>query len=799
MQSRSISFLTKILFISLFLFSHELFSQSANKATSIITGWVVEADRPLEYASVVLKSQDNAIITGGLTNNLGQFSLRAGAAGQYVLEVSSIGYQTKRLEIAVKEGTNTLSDPIMINESVNILKEATITVSHNEKQTDIEKTKINPSASIAGTRGSVTDLLRTSSMISIDNNNSVSIRGNSKILILIDGIPSTIGSLDGVPASIAQSIEIITNPDARYDSEGTGGIINIITKKERKDGFSITSSINWGLYERVNGDANLQFSAGKWNIGTGYSGKYHLEEVRSELTRFFYSTSNSIEQKIDSRQNQKSGTYTINAGRKYTDGSQLNLNFKYFNPEINNHQKILNTSTYATNTLSVNRLNDFNHIRDMGEIIVDFKKILKKEISNISFRASFSRTKGQRPASYYEDNLFVMRALGGGYPTNYSFQTDYTSKISKKVLLETGFRFFHRGNSFKFDTYQYDTLSAEWFFNPFFSADLTHGEDIGALYFNLSGKLKDNITYKFGMRAEYGMSELRIIKENEEISSDNLFLAPFILFKREINEQSSLSFNLSRRITRPSYIQINPYVNMMDKSIYETGNRHIKPEQVTKVELMYNFSKNGTSFNSSIYYSKFSDFIAQISSLYGDDALMLTYVNVEKSNRAGADINFRHKFSNVINVNSGISVFYGETKGLYNGIDLSSSSTMWSGNIALNVIPDKRSDIAIQYFYSSPATFPQFKTRSVHFMDIAVRRTLIKDRLNASLTLSDVFNTRRWDINSDNPIYRLSNNSKNQSRVLWLGLTFNLNMIQQSKSQKKDDEIEQQSLIRIGY
>ncbi|HCV15407.1 MAG TPA: hypothetical protein DF637_03595 [Rikenellaceae bacterium] len=194
-----------------------------------------------------------------------------------------------------------------------------------------------------------------------------------------------------------------------------------------------------------------------------------------------------------------------------------------------------------------------------------------------------------------------------------------------------------------------------------------------------------------------------------------------------------------------------------------------------------------------------SDFITQVSSLYGDDALMLTYVNGKRSDKTGVDINLRHKISPILSFNTGGSLYYGSTTGSFNGFDLTSNSVMWSGNAALNLTPDKKSDISLQYFYTSPATYPQFKTKAVHFLDIAIKRLLIKDKLSASLTLSDALNTRRWDISSDNSIYRLNNNSKNQSRILWIGLTFNLNRVQQSKSQKRDEDGEQQSLIRIGY
>jgi outer membrane receptor protein involved in Fe transport len=796
MFNKSIYLISVIL---LTLFSNNIYSQNSSPNNISLTGKVKEGEKNVEFASVVLKNSENKIVAGALTDSLGVFRLKASKVASYKLEISFIGYQTKILDITLKEGENKLTEPIMINASVNLLNEASVTASYNEKQTDIERTKINPSASIAASRGSITDLLRSASMVQIDNNNSISIRGNSNILILIDGIPSTLGSLAGVPASLAQSIEIITNPDAKYDSEGTGGIINIITKKENRDGFSLASSLNYGFPDRINGDANIMFNALGWKFGFGYSGKYHVEKVSSELDRFFYSTSNSIEQKIESVQKQKTNSLIFNAIKKFSNGDQLTLNFKYVKPEINNNQQIINLSTTSSNTTFVNRENEFHHLRDMGEAVADYRKILKKDVSDITFRGSFSRTKGQRPARYFEDDVFVLKSLGGGHPTNYSFQTDYTFKAPNKTLIEAGIRYFHRGNSFKFDTYQYDSFTDDWVFNDFFSTDLTHGEDIGSAYFNLSGKLKQDLSYKLGLRTEYGVSDLIIVKENEAIHTNNIFLAPFLLIKKDFNSQSSLSFSLSRRITRPTYPQINPYVNMLDKSVYETGNRYIKPEQITKVELMYNYSKNGTSLNASLFYSTISDFITQVSSLYGDDALMLTYVNGKRSEKTGIDINLRHKVSPALSFNSGGNLYYGITTGSFNGFDLASNSVMWSGNAAVNITPDKKSDISLQYFYTSPATYPQFKTKAVHFLDIAIKRLLIKDKLSASLTLSDALNTRRWDISSDNSIYRLKNNSKNQSRVLWIGLTFNLNRMQQAKSQKRDEEGEQQGLIRIGY
>jgi len=783
---------TAVLFVFL-LSVNTVFSQIK------LAGRVLEGDSPVEFASVVIKGSDQKIVAGAVTDNKGGFILNLKESGKYQINISFIGYKTTTTDILVKDGVNNISEPFRLAASSELLKGASVSASYNEKQTDIEKTRINTSASIAASRGSISELLKTSSMISADHNNNISIRGNSNILILIDGIPSTVGSLDGIPASSAASIEIITNPDAKYDSEGTGGIINIITKRENSEGFSLNSNINYGATGRVNGDIMLSLKSGHWTFGVNYSGKYHQERVNSELLRHFYASNNSIEQIILSSQRQINNSLIINAARRSTRGDLFTLNLKFLKPDILNNQVITNINSTLADISFVNRRNEFHHKRRVGEIIADYKRVIKKDISEISFRGSYSGTKGERPGNYYEDGVFVQRSEGGGHPANFTLQTDFSTKIPRIGLIESGLKFFHRGNTFRFDSYQYDSVTGEWVYNNFFSSDLTHSENIYAAYINYSKSLKSNISLKLGARAEYGTSYLNVIKESQEIRDNNLFISPFLLIKKSLSESSSVAFSVTGRVTRPNYPQINPFVNMIDKSVYETGNRNIKPETAYKADFAYNYTRNGYNISATLYYTTISGFITQISSLYQDDALMLTYINGDKSNRVGVDLNGRYRFSKVFTTSLSSNIFYGETKGFYNNFDLASSSIMWSGNIGLNISPSKKDDIQLQYFYSSPFTYPQFKSSHVHYMDVAYKRSLINNRIIASISISDIFNTRKWNINSDNTIYSLRNNSKNQSRVLWLGLSFNLNNMQISRQPKREDDSEAGGLIRLGY
>ena len=228
-----------------------------------ITGVVVDSvsKQPIEYASVaVYKKKDSLLISGSITNLKGEFVIKGVPPGKYVLKSTFIGYKTGKRAVDVVNASVNMDRPIELSSTSLNLGEVQITDKQNAKQVSIEKTKINVSQNISAVSGNITDVLKSQSNITIDAADNVYLRGSNKILLLIDGRPTTVSSLNSIPSSSVENIEIVTNPDAKYDAEGTGGIINIITKRKMIEGFAGSATINYGLLTRVNGGFNLNYS-----------------------------------------------------------------------------------------------------------------------------------------------------------------------------------------------------------------------------------------------------------------------------------------------------------------------------------------------------------------------------------------------------------------------------------------------------------------------------------------------------------------------------------------------------------
>lgn len=180
------------------------------------------------------------------------------------------------------------------------------------------------------------------------------------------------------------------------------------------------------------------------------------------------------------------------------------------------------------------------------------------------------------------------------------------------------------------------------------------------------------------------------------------------------------------------------------------------------------------------------------------DKLMLTYVNGSRQNKIGADIDFTYKFGKYISVNPAFSVFHTRSTGKYNEIDLSTDDFAWTGSLKTTIKPEKKTEVQIFLNYNSALTLPQFRLGEIYYADVSVRRSFLDNKLSVSLTMTDVFNTRKWNIESDNVVYKLDNYSKNQTRMVWLGLTFNFNSYKANKPQKGGDGETDSSIIKLG-
>jgi len=791
----------KELFTVLFIIITLLTFGQENKPYSI-SGVLIDSTskQPIEFASVAIyKLPDTVLVTGAITNSKGKFVLNNLKSGKYILKSSFVGYQTSSNNVEIFNASVNFPKPIYLKTSALSLNEVQVSATQDEKQTTIEKTKINVSKNMASVSGNITDVLKSQSSVSLDMDNNVYIRGNKNILILMDGIPTTISTLNSIPASSVERIEIITNPDTKYDAEGTGGIINIVTKKQNLSGMSGAASLNYGFNNRINGGLSFNYAKSIWDISFNYNGKYEKSNIQSNLTRQLYTQNILIEQEIKSIQINPIHVASLLLAAKPDKKDVFTLGVKLMLLVSHNTQNILGNQVNDTlNDLLFNRRNELTFSRKLIENNLMYKKIFEKNKNEISFNASLSKRKGNRPDEYYIDNKLMQKSLAGGGPTYVTLQIDYLKSFLKTGKIETGLKGFSRNNIFNINFYDLDTLSDSWLFNPSFSTNLEHQEYIYSSYLMYSDSLFKKIFFKIGARLEYNTSEVIQKSINEKTYREYLVPFPYLLLKRNLNKTQSIALSVNRRITRPTYPQLLPIINVIDQMTYETGNENLEPEILDKIEMNYSLIKEKFQFRTNVFYSITKDFITQVSMLSAPDKLILTYVNGERQNKVGSDFDITYKFNKYISINPGFSIFNTNSTGQYNEIDLSTNNLAWTGNIKTIIKPEKKTEIQLFLNYNSPIELPQFNLSEIYYADIAVKRTFLDNKFSVSLTLTDIFNTRSWEIFSDNAIYKLNNDSKSETRIFWIGLTYNFNSFKSTKSHKNGDSKNDGGIIKLG-
>jgi len=755
--------------------------------------------QPIEYVSVALyNNMGSKLINGTITNSKGEFTIQNLPAGKFILKASFVGYKNKTTSVEIANtGSNHLA-PIELNNSIIGIQEVQIIGKQSEKQVNIEKTKINVAQNMSALSGNVTEILKSQSSINIDADNNIYLRGNSNILVLMDGKPTTISSLNSIPASNIQNIEIVTNPDAKYDAEGTGGIINIITKKTGS-GLNAAVTLNYGIDNRLNGGVSINYSKGIWNMGFSYNAKHEKTNVQSNLTRQFYAEPTLIEQNIHSKQTNSNQMASFLISAKPNNKNIVTLGVNLQMPNTSNNQSISGKQTDGSSPeILYNRINDIRFQRKAIDGTLSYKKIFEKNKNELSFDAYLSHMDGSRPSDYYINNKYLQKSEAGGSPLNTTFQVDYFKQLFKTGRIETGAKIFSRWNSFSARFYDKDTLTNEWITKQSYSSDLTHTEYIYSYYLMYSDSLLKKLFYKIGGRLEYNSSLLKESQTNEETKYNRLYPFPFLLLKYNINSNQDLGLSLTRRVTRPTYPQLMSYIVVIDQTTYETGNRNLVPEIIDKIELNHSFIKEKLQLRSNLYYSITQNFITQVSTLPTPDNLVVTYVNGNKSKKLGLDIDATYKVIKPFSVNPGFSVFHVSSTGKYDGIDLTTNNVAWTANIKALLKAGAKTEMTLLLNYNSPIALPQFNLSEIYYADFGIKRSLLANKLSMSITLTDIFNTRKWIIQSDNSIFKLHNDSKTDSRILWFGLTYNFNSYKSAKTQRNEGAETDNGMIKLG-
>ena len=609
-------YLFSFFFVTIALISKAQFPGNSSGGTTIIghiSGTIIDSvtKKPVDYATVSLfKGSDNAPFNGVVTDGKGNFRLDNLAPGTYKLTVSFIGYPTK----TIYPVTTTLSKPdrnletILLAPSQRILKEVVVTGQAALVENKIDKLVYNVEKDITASGTTASDVLSKVPMVSVDLSGNVSVRGDQNVRLLING-KSTGSSaanlsdiLRSIPADQIKNIEVITSPSAKYDAEGSAGIINIITKQKNVSGFS--GSVNGGLGTRQNnGNANLNYNQGRFHL-TGNLGSFlswpqtSTSDFEQRIQNDTINTSTST--KGTSRVSRHAIFSSISAGYDFNAFNSINSTFRltHFSFTTKGTSNTISAVPYSLTSDGTNSFNNFDWS-------IDYTHKFDDKGHELDFSTQWSRGSGTNNYTNGYTAAFPDLTNNINSTNNeYTFQLDYTLPVNKVLKVEAGAKTIIRRINSVSDYYAYDQNSGLTF-DPVLSNTYKYDQNVYAGYTVLTFTLPQKWSVLAGVRDEntniHGDPE-NASQNLSPFSQDYNTFIPSLTIQKQLKDNNTIKAVYSRRISRPSLQFLNPFVNVSSPQNQTAGNPELSPEISNTYELDYNAFFGTSSLNTSLYY-----------------------------------------------------------------------------------------------------------------------------------------------------------------------------------------------------
>ncbi len=793
-------FLMKIFLFPFFLFlSLGLFAQKS-KHIITIKGKVEDSitSKIIPGATIQIQYTPNNSTTVIKKNVIADFN------GAFIVEdipsvkklsvtVSSIGFENKSKEIILTNPVNATGNSlikdigeIQLKDASHVLSNVVVTAkAAPAMEFGIDRKIFNVEKNITSQGGTAVDVMKNIPSLSVDVDGNVQMR-NSSPQILVDGRP-TILTLDQIPSDDIERVELITNPSAKYDASSAGGIINIVMKKNKRVGLNGIASLGAGSPDVLNGNINLNIRENKFNLFA--SGNYNKSGGNTHEETYRENKSDGITTDFFTQNSDNDRTRKFNSirfGADYFFDDKTTLSFTqgfnkgdFANTEIQNQQyfdqsKALLYTGYRT----TNGIGNFNRSSSRLSFERQFDQPDDKLTADITYNKGGNGNGDMIVNDFYNPDGSVYesetRVRDNGIGNNHQItgQVDYSNKINENKRIEFGARTFYNKSTTNFGTYSIDELNNETKLP--LSNNYKYTETVNAGYFNYANKWK-SITYQVGLRVELSKFDGTLIDSNfhfgykypDGFKNLGYALFPSFFLTKSLNESTDIQFNYSKRIHRPNFWQVNPFVDINDPLNIQQGNPALHPEYTNSFEFNFfnRFKNNGGSFLGVLYFknnvgdiTEYSDTISpalyqQLSNAaISPDAILNTYINAGYTNSIGAEFTLEKKIADQLDFTYNIDLQYRTTKASVNDINLDNSGFNYDTKLIGNYkIVTKKSSLfnnlgfQLTADYESPHVIPQGKNKQQFVSDFAMRKEFLKKKAAAiSFSINDIFNTRRF-------------------------------------------------------
>jgi outer membrane receptor protein involved in Fe transport len=781
---------------------------------SEVTGTIIDANsgQPVQYASIAIyRAKDSTLLTGAMSQADGSFTIGELPYGKFYAVVTFLGYRKQKVNGILLIPTQKIASlgAVKISPSSNMLQTVEITGSAPPVSYQIDKKVVNIAQNVTAAGGTLADALQNAPSIQTDVEGNITLRGSSNYTVLVDGRPSPVSgseALQQIPANLVQSVEIITNPSAKYDAEGSAGILNIIMKKQRIQGASGVFNATAGTGGKYSANLNLNYKISKFNFTLGGD----VTDMKFAIKSYMNNVDTLGNQILKNQFANGSGNFHrqgkgINAGIDYVidDKNSLTLTgsmgSRTFSRPLtasyhDEYENLINSTSSDIYYLN-NSTPKFE--RNYSTLNLDYLLKLDKKGQQLSASAYFSSGPDNNFSSLNLDTTDAnWKSLGKKDITQQSGQNetetelrtkvDYTLPIGAKGKLETGYQGTYSNSNGNY--YLQNYIENTWVEDTSLRDKLNFKDQIQAGYVTFSNSMP-LFDYMLGLRSEYEDRRLNQEIQNAKYKVHRIDFFPSIHLSRQLPWKLQLQASYTRRIDRPRDWNIDPFVVHLDPQTIRKGNPGLKPEFANSYELNLQKTLNGSSFVSiEGYLRQTSDLIQQISSFEpATQITTTTFANIDHDRSLGAEFMVYLEPVRWFNLNSSFNVYNYHMFGTpIPGI--ANSTNTWNIRVNPTVHISKQTTIQLSYFYNAPNVTAQGKRSGFYFSSLGIRQSLFKQRGNLILQVRDLVGQTNFVFTSESADQYRYNKFQRESKVFMLTFNYRINNYKAKQNNRPSDE-----------
>jgi len=779
----------------------------------LITGIVTEASthQSVEYAYIILHSQRNNKQAGGtVTDSDGRFLLNKLRPGRYYLTVKFMGFKADTIkDIRIGRGSLKVDLGEILLYEVKMETEAIEVVGEKAPVTyKIDKKVINVSRQHTVISGTAVDVLENVPSITVDIEGNVSLRGSESFLVLIDGKPSILEGSDAlqqIPASAIEDIEIITNPSAKYDPDGTAGIINIITKKNKLLGVNGLVNVNLGLDDKYGADFSFSYRLDglKLYLGGDFNSRNYPGTRSEERQTTIDDTTTFINSDGSARRQRL--TYSVRGGFDYdlsrSDVLSLGIRYGYREGKRAITQDYRQWASPSTEEILYDSYGLSNRWGHFYSINLDYQHNFKRKGHQLSGSLLVQKRDGNE-TSVDELNTTNGQLISGRNSTEKGPSKPVRVKLDYTLPLNTSDK-FEAGYQSRFDYSEditelsdYDSTIGAYILLPQFGHSVEYVNNIHSIYVMYSGERGD-WGYQGGLRGEYTDRQIKLRGEDQTFTLDRLDLYPTLHMSYKFSQARQVMASYTRRLHRMRGWYLEPFVTWIDAYNVRQGNPDLKPEYIDSYELSHQTYFGRNLFSIEAYYRMTHNKIERVRSVYEKNVSLHTLANVGKDYMFGTELMLNMDFFKIWNVNLMGKLFDYHIEGTLYNRPFSRKSFNWNVRFNNTLRIGKNTRLQLNGRYNSSSVSAQGTREGYLSWNAGIRQELFKRRLSLTLQARDIFDQAKWEFTNESPNFYSHTIFKRKAPMIMLQISYKINNYKQQKRKREngDEQMDEEGLF----